>query len=79
MVGLAMTWVPNDWRSVVHGARWVRAERLQGTLFRCGVCRNDFVPRPEGAATFIDQHFSMRLTVCPPCEVILDRLKPLGE
>lgn len=72
-------WVPDDWRQVVMNARWTRAERVSGDLFRCALCRNDFVPRPEGAATFIDQHFSVRLTVCPMCETLLDRLKPLGE
>lgn len=79
MVGLAMTWVPNDWRLVVQSARWTRAERVHGARFRCGVCRNDFIPRPDGADTFIDQHYSMRLTVCPICASTLDRQKPLGE
>ena len=78
MVRLAMSWLPTDWRRTVQEARWVRGDRVTGHKLRCGVCRNDFVPPSEGAATFIDQHYSIRLTVCKPCEAMLDRLKPLG-
>jgi hypothetical protein len=74
-----MTWVPNDWHQVVRDARWTRAERIPGAEFRCGVCRTDFVAGPDGAPTFIDQHYSIRLTVCGECEAVLDRQKPLGS
>jgi hypothetical protein len=74
-----MSWMPSDWRMTVQHARWIRGDRLTGSQFRCGVCRNDFIAPPEGAATFIDQHFSIRLTVCKPCEALLDGLKPLGR
>jgi hypothetical protein len=74
-----MTWMPTDWQRVVREARWTRAERVAGTRFRCGLCRNDFVAGPDGAETFIDQHYSIRLTVCPTCEAVLDQLKPLGS
>jgi hypothetical protein len=64
-----MPWSSDAWKRLVDAAVWIRAEqRIHDPLLTCGVCRNQFIPGIDGAATFTDEHKAIRLTVCPGCE-----------
>lgn len=56
------------WVSLLRSARWFREPPTHAGTLRCGACRVDFSPGPEGAATFIEERGAITVRVCAACE-----------
>ena len=60
------------WLAVITAARWVPAPPTPAESLRCGVCRREFKPGPQGAATFTEAARSITLRSCPTCVQLLN-------